>query len=75
MPISNIPIGPAGLSKISRNRYRGKTGLVGWRVQHLGNIHVCMLEYKPGYPGDAPAANTLTIGQPGQERNEMICTP
>jgi hypothetical protein len=34
-----------------------------------------MLEYKPGYLADAPAANTDTIGQPGQEKNEMIFTP
>jgi hypothetical protein len=52
MEIIDVPFCIATWDEIPATEHKGETGYARWRDLNVGNIHVHMAEYSPGYKAD-----------------------
>ncbi len=52
MDIIDVPFCIAKWDEIPATEHKGETGYALWRDLNVGNIHVHMAEYSPGYKAD-----------------------
>ena len=63
MDTKNIPFGLVKWDQVQPNKHDGETGFALWRDVDLGDLHVHLAEYSPGYiaAGWCNVGHVLTV--------------